>query len=54
MTAYRTWLLFVRFLCELRERQCLAAARRWQERRAFALAALATDDEDELQMWDRQ
>lgn len=54
VTASRLYLLWVRWLCELRERQCLAAASRWQQRRATVLAELATEDEVELQMWDRQ
>lgn len=54
MNAYRTWLLFCRWFCELRSRQCYAASARWMRRRAGVIAELATADEEELQIWDRQ
>ena len=37
------FLLLVHKLCAIRERQCLAAATRWQRRRLVSMGALARD-----------
>lgn len=43
MTPYRILLLMLHRFYEWRERQCIAAAARWQRRRMRSLGALARD-----------
>ena len=43
MTPYRLFLLLILKFFELRARQCIAAAARWQRRRLVSLGALARD-----------